>query len=192
MMKPFLSLRRAVRAFGLAAGLLALPVRADDVVPLAGTWRFQLDRADAGQSERWFARALTEHIELPGALQNQGFGEDISTNTAWTGQIGVERWLKLPQYEKYRQPGNVKLPFFLQPEKHYVGAAWYQRDIEIPAGWQGRRVLLTLERPHWEKLAGVAVEVIGENRTIPAHDGVFEDQFNPWDVHLYRIPRLKK
>ena len=114
--------------------------------PLAGTWRFQLDRADVGVSERWFERALTERIQLPGALQNQGFGDDISTNTAWTGGSVVEQWLKLPQYEKYRQPGNVKLPFFLQPEKHYVGAAWYQRDIEIPAGWQGRRVVLTLER----------------------------------------------
>lgn len=33
-----------------------------------------------------------------------------------------------------------------------------------------------------------AVEVIGENRTIPVSGGVFEDSFEPWDVHLYRIP----
>ena len=54
------------------------------------------------------------------------------------------------QYAKYRQPGNIKVPFFLQPEKHYVGAAWYQRDVDIPAAWQGKRVVLSLERPHWE------------------------------------------
>jgi len=30
------------------------------------------------------------------------------------------------------------------------------------------------------------VEVIGENRTIPVNDGVFKDNFEAWDVHLYR------
>ena len=32
-----------------------------------------------------------------------------------------------------------------------------------------------------------SVEVIGEERTIISKDGLFEDGFNPWDVHLYRI-----
>ena len=32
-----------------------------------------------------------------------------------------------------------------------------------------------------------AVEVLGENRTIPLKDGKFEDDFKPYDVHLYRI-----
>jgi hypothetical protein len=31
------------------------------------------------------------------------------------------------------------------------------------------------------------VEVIDENRTIAAADGVFKDSFEPWAVHLYRI-----
>ena len=34
--------------------------------------------------------------------------------------------------------------------KHYQGAAWYGRTIEIPPDWQGQRITLTLERPHWE------------------------------------------
>ena len=32
-----------------------------------------------------------------------------------------------------------------------------------------------------------AVEVLGENRTLEAKDGVFEDDFPSWGVHLYRI-----
>lgn len=32
-----------------------------------------------------------------------------------------------------------------------------------------------------------AVEVLGENRTLSSKDGVFTDQFEPYDVHLYRI-----
>ena len=159
---------------------------------LAGSWRFQIDRQDVGKGEAWFNTRLADHIKLPGAMAEKGKGDDITVDTKWTGGIVDKSWFTAPEFAKYREPGNVKVPFWLQPDKHYIGAAWYQRDLEIPKDWQGRRVVLTLERPHWEKLAGVAVEVIGENRTIPAHDGVFEDQFNPWDVHLYRIPRLGK
>jgi len=32
------------------------------------------------------------------------------------------------------------------------------------------------------------VEVLGENRTLESNDGVFTDDFQPWDVHLYRMP----
>lgn len=137
--------------------LLALPssraaapeAPASGGVSLAGDWRFELDRDDVGREQRWYERSLPKTVQLPGALQNQGFGDDISTNTAWTGAVGVERWLTREEYAPYRQPGNIKVPFFLQPEKHYVGAAWYQRDVLLPEAWAGKRVLLTLERPHW-------------------------------------------
>ena len=32
-----------------------------------------------------------------------------------------------------------------------------------------------------------SVEVLGENRSIPLKDGKFEDEFKPFDVHLYRL-----
>ncbi len=31
----------------------------------------------------------------------------------------------------------------------FTGPAWYQRDIEIPDAWKGKRITLTLERVHW-------------------------------------------
>jgi hypothetical protein len=40
-------------------------------------------------------------------------------------------------------------------------------------------------------IAGLAgdrpVEVLGESRGLTVYDGAFEDDFQPWDVHLYRI-----
>ena len=117
---------------------------------LAGTWRFALDGADAGLRERWFEQTLAQTVKLPGSLPDQGIGDDVTVGTQWTGDVGADRWLKEPQYEKYRRPGNIKIPFFLQPAKHYVGPAWYQRDLHIPKAWTGRRVALTLERAHWE------------------------------------------
>ena len=34
---------------------------------------------------------------------------------------------------------------------------------------------------------GASIEVIGEDRKLSSHDGAFEDDFQPHDVHLYRI-----
>ena len=96
---------------------------------LAGQWRFQLDREDAGVKERWFERSLDQRIKLPGALQNQGFGDNITVDTKWTGEVGMDASLKGPQYAKYRQPGNIKVPFFLQPKQHYVEARQIQEGI---------------------------------------------------------------
>jgi hypothetical protein len=134
----------------MAALVPFLASAADKPISLAGSWRFEMDRQDHGITERWFERSLTNRIMLPGALQNQGFGDDITTDTKWTGASNLEIWLKGKQYEKYREPGSIKVPFCLQPEKHYVGAAWYQRDFIIPRNWRGKRVVLALERAHWE------------------------------------------
>lgn len=149
----------------VAAGCLALQVAVAGTEPvsLAGTWRFALDRGDVGIAESWFGRALPGRIHLPGALQNQGFGDDITVDTKWTGDVGSDRWRQRPEYAPYRQPGHIKLPFFLQPEKHYVGAAWYQRELEIPRAWAGQRVVLTLERPHWGTHVWVDDRLVGTN-----------------------------
>ena len=81
-------------------------------------------------------------IRLPGSLQEQGYGEDPGLDTAWVGTIIDRSLFEDPRYAPYREPGNFKVPFWLQPDKHYNGAAWYQRSIEIPTEWQGRRVTL--------------------------------------------------
>ena len=49
--------------------------------------------------------------------------------------------------EKYRKEGNIKFPFFLTPDKHYVGAAWYQKEVNIPADWKGERILCSWNVP---------------------------------------------
>ena len=147
--------------FGLTA-LSGLVVRAQ-VISLAGHWRFQLDRMDAGIHEQWFTHKLNDTISLPGSLPEQGIGDDISTNTMWTGSIFDRSWFTAPEYEKYRQPGNIKIPFWLQPEKYYAGPAWYQRAFEIPKGWKGKRIVLSLERPHWETRVWVDGQLYGTN-----------------------------
>ena len=124
--------------FSLAAlvlsGFAAKPIHAAEILPLAGEWRFALDRSDVGTNEQWFAKNLPDKIKLPGILQAQGYGDDISTNTPWVLTLGDAWWKIQPASlrDHFSQPGHVEVPFLSQPPKHYLGAAWYQRDIEIP------------------------------------------------------------
>lgn len=133
---------------------------------LAGTWRFALDRRDVGITERWFVRPLSAEVQLPGSLPEQGIGDPISTNTSWTGGIVDRSWFTSPEYSLYRQPGNVKVPFWLQPETYYAGVAWYQRDLEVPADWRDRRVVLFLERVHWESRVWLDDRLVGTNDSL--------------------------
>lgn len=137
---------------------------------LEGDWRFALDRTDAGVTEAWFRRDLSDRIRLPGALQSQGYGNDIATDTPWVVALGDAWWKLQPAElrEKFSQPGKVEVPFLAQPPKHYLGAAWYQRDVEIPAAWAGRRLQLFLERPRWETTVWLDDQKLGSNNSLVA------------------------
>lgn len=135
-------------------------------ISLAGSWRFELDRANAGIGEKWFARALTGKVKLPGSLPAQGIGDEVTVQTQWTGDIVDKSWFTAPEYAPYRRPGNIKVPFWLQPEKYYSGVAWYQRDIEIPAKWRGQRIVLNLERPHWETRVWLDATELGSDQSL--------------------------
>ena len=129
-----LRLATALRTAGLALlAACSAPAAADPaVLSLAGRWRFQLDRTDAGLAERWFTRTLPGTIQLPGTLPLQGIGDPVTLETKWTGGIVDRSWFDAPAYAPYRQPGHVKVPFWLQPETTYAGPAWYQREFTVP------------------------------------------------------------
>ncbi len=123
--------------------------RGEDSSPLQGTWSVQLDREDRGEAEQWFTRELSGAIVLPGVLTAQGYGDPVSMQTQWTGNLS-KTWTSDPYYKQYQTPDNFKMPFWLQPDRHYVGAAWYQRQIEVPHDVEGQTRPLFLERPHWK------------------------------------------
>jgi hypothetical protein len=140
---------------------------------LAGTWRFALDRTGVGVNEQWFNRDLPGRIALPGILQAQGAGDDIATDTPWVLGLGDAWWKLQPAAlrDKFSRPGHVEVPFLAQPPKHYLGQAWYQRDLVIPAGWSGRRIGLFLERAHWETAVWLDDRRIGScNSLVAPHE----------------------
>lgn len=146
---------------------------------LAGTWRFRLDPQDQGVGEQWWTRDLQDSIALPGLLTAQGYGDPVSMQTQWTGNVR-EEWFKDPYYKQYQTPDNFKIPFWLQPERHYVGAAWYQRDITIPDKWKGKRITLLLERPHWETTVWLDNRRVGSGNSLgTAHEHVLGRDLAP-------------
>jgi hypothetical protein len=138
-------------------------VASDASLSLQGDWQLALDRADVGVAERWFARGLDGRmrVRLPGSLPEQRIGDAVAPDSPWTGTIFDRSYFSAPEYAPYRPPHAVKLPFWLTPETVYVGAAWYRREIEIPAEWIGRRVVLRLERPHWQTRAWLGGRELG-------------------------------
>jgi len=138
-------------------------------ISLDGVWWFNLDPSDVGVVQQWFNRPLRFNlIRLPGSLQSQNFGNDITTDTPWVLSLYDRYWYLREDYKAYTERGKVKVPFLSQPLRHYLGAAWYQRDIDIPRNMQGRRILLTLERPHWQTTVWVDERLIGSDKSLVA------------------------
>lgn len=135
---------------------------------LSGRWTYRLDRDGVGESQQWFARPLDGdgEVSLPGSLQEQGIGDPVTVDTPWTGGIVDRSYFTEDRYAPYRDREDVSVPFWLQPEVYYRGAAWFQREVEIPPGWDGSAVELELERVHWESTVWVDGVRVGSERSL--------------------------
>ncbi|WP_197901628.1 sugar-binding domain-containing protein [Rhodocytophaga rosea] len=133
----------------------------NEKIDLSGEWAFATDPKDEGVQGKWFSKKLEDNIQLPGSMTSNSKGDDITVETPWTGSIFDSAYFKNPEYAKYRQPGNVKVPFWLQPVKYYKGPAWYQKTITIPDTWKGKGIELFIERSHWETTLWVDNTPIG-------------------------------
>jgi len=88
------------------------------VASLAGAWRFRLDPRNVGVEERWYQQSFQDTLTLPGSLETN----DKGTLNTEASTDGLNR-----KYVSFR------------------GRVWYQREIEMPQSWAGRRVALILE-----------------------------------------------
>lgn len=79
---------------------------------MAGVWQFATD------STVW-----NKSIQMPGSMASNGLGDDVTVNTPWTGSIIDSSYFNKEMYAPYREAGNIKVPFWLQPIKYYKGAA---------------------------------------------------------------------
>lgn len=118
-------------------------------IELAGKWQFRMDPNNVGITEKWFNQSFDESINLPASMPEALKGYDISTETKWVGSLYDSSYFYNPYMKKYREPGkDMKLQFFLTPDKHYVGVAWYKKTVHIDEKKKLPMYTLFLERPH--------------------------------------------
>ncbi len=87
-------------------------------VDLSGTWSFQLDSANEGLKEKWFNKKFSDSVQLPGTTDENKKGILLDEKV-------IDR---------------------LSRVWYWKGAAWYQKEIDIPESWVGKHVELLLER----------------------------------------------
>ncbi len=78
------------------------------------------------------------------------------------------------------QPANPEIPIATMVKK-YEGAVYLFAVAMREGQTQAKLSIQGLSGRH-------AVEVLDEDRTLESADGTFDDNFQPWDVHLYRVP----
>lgn len=109
-----------------------------EIINLAGNWSFQLDPGNIGMEQRWYDQALKKSIAFPGSTDEGGFGDKTDN----------EDTLRLSR--KYK----------------YIGAAWYQKRVIIPASWKGKLFSLFLERCMWETRVWVDGHYAGSDNSL--------------------------
>jgi len=142
--------------------LVVSNIYAQERILLGGKWEFAIDRKGIGIEQSWFNKTFDDSIRLPGSMPENLKGDDITLETPWEGSIYDSSYYFNPRLEKYRIQGKLKIPFFLTPDKHYIGWAWYGKTVTIPASWIGKRIILHLERPHVETVLWVNGQKAGE------------------------------
>ncbi len=128
---------------------------------LQGTWRFCLDEQNVGVDEKWYCRRLPDRIQVSGILQAQGYGNVVTEDTPLVDGLHDRLWFLREEMRDFGWDGKVRVPFLAQPARHYLGAAWYQREIEIPAEWEGRSLSLFMELVRWESTVWIDEVCIG-------------------------------
>ncbi|MEN0020423.1 MAG: discoidin domain-containing protein [Planctomycetota bacterium] len=150
-----------------AACLLASAATAQlDAVNLSGTWQITADANDPGDTELVPGQPnAVGDVWLPGAIQAQGYGETPRIDSPWVGDVREQEWAH-PVYAPYREADNFKMPFWLHPDRVFVGPAIFTRSVSIPEAWRGQHVTLHLERAKWVTEASINGRPLGKRDSL--------------------------
>lgn len=131
-------------------------------IDLSGKWGFQTDVMDfrRGSLSPRYNHQLQETITLPAITDDY--------------QIGYK--------SPYRHIDRLTRKY------EYMGPAWYQRDIEIPKEWKGKRIFMYFERVHW--LSSIYVDTKEVSRidyiSVP-HNHDLTDFVTPGKTHRFTV-----
>lgn len=129
---------------------------------LSGKWAFQTDVMDfrRGSLSPRYNHKLQESITLPGITDEH--------------QIGYK--------SPYRHIDRLTRVY------EYMGPAWYQRDIEIPKEWAGKRIFMYFERTHWLSSIYVDTKEVSKIDYISVpHNHDLTDFVTPGKTHRFTV-----
>ncbi len=116
-------------------------------IDLSGKWSFKIDSTDVGIVQKWYAQTFEDQINLPGTLDEGGFGLPNK----------LQPKLEMPQI------------LYLTRKHSYIGVAWYSRELAIPQNWKQKSITLKLERVLWESRVWVdGIEVNSKQESLIA------------------------
>lgn len=114
-------------AFCILLATFLPETQARDLVDLSGQWLYELDPNDSGISAKWYGRKLKESgFKLPG--------------TTTQNKLGDDHWNKIdPEF-------NAENVGLLRQKYTFTGSCWLQKEVNIPADWDKKKIQLFLER----------------------------------------------
>ena len=122
-----------------AALLSSANAQSSPTIDLAGEWKLALDAGDTGLAAGPTGWRFNDTIALPNTLTRAGKGNPLTMEV----KLDKESFVNLHQRHSY------------------VGPAWYQREVEIPAEWGDMDVEIELERVLWESRVWINGEEAG-------------------------------
>lgn len=130
---------------------------------LAGRWRVALDATRGGVRLKLFENELPCQ-RVRGSYRDQPAWMELPGSTD-EGHLGLPF-----------QPGET-LTNGLDRAWQYDGGVFFQRVVEIPDSWKGKRITLFLERTQWLSKAWLGGESLGEDASFAT-------------PHIYELTRL--
>jgi hypothetical protein len=112
----------------------------EQVISLAGNWRYMTDENDCGIAEEYFKRTFPSNtFVLPGSTCGNHLG------------------VKKEYYDSYCKEA-VRAPM---EAYEYIAPLWLQREIEVPESFEGKSIRLSLERVNISSMLWVDGTQIG-------------------------------
>ena len=141
------------KIFFFVLTLLALNATAQTAanISLAGNWAFKIDSLNEGETSAWYNKPavfFSQQIKLPGTMDDAGFGNRTNIKPELTRAVMLHLLRKVS----------------------YTGAAWYQKEITIPTGWDKKHISFFLERVIWQTniwVDGKKINEMGESLVAP-------------------------
>ncbi len=128
-------------AFVMILGVALSCKGQSDKLSLAGKWNLCLDSTRLPFTIDIKSLKYDLAISLPSTLDDAGIGNPVNVE---------------PELVR-------KVMLHLQRKVSYIGPAYYQKEITIPANWKGKDISLKLERVIWESVVWIDGKKIGNS-----------------------------